>query len=400
MHLMNLQQINQQARSLFEAKNFQAALDLLESVPLPPELMPNLAKCYYYTRQAKKALETVLPLEKSQELWIDTALYHNALGDHATAYSIYKSLDQSDPKVQFNMGWHMLAEGKFKQAFDYLQHGAQCNAWGHEYMHVANRTLDPKKRWQGQYCDQLVMILEGGLGDEIIFVRWAQYLQTRCNHLKIVCSHSLARLLVNSGYDCVPMESLPHINYTCYVPAMSLPAIVNDICSPQDHVKFPYIRSFHERWITQQLDQIAQGRLKIGVRFSGNPEFEHDQFRSPPRQALLDLARYGQLFSLQLDEDDATIPNCKHLIRDWQDTYSVFRGLDLLVTSCTSTAHLAGAMGINAIVLVPLVPYFVWASDHMSWYLSNIRVIRQTEYNSWDGAVAQLNATMEQLCAR
>ena len=64
--------------------------------------------------------------------------------------------------------------------------------------------------------------------------------------------------------------------------------------------------------------------------------------------------------------------------------------LDLLVTSCTSTAHLAGAMGTNVIVLVPLVPYFVWASDTMPWYPKNVIVIRQTKYNDWSEAIERL----------
>lgn len=398
--MMNLENVNNQARILFEKKQFQEALELLESVQLPPELIPNLAKCYYYTKRADKALELVLPLQKSQELWIDTALYYNALGDFKQAHEIYKSLDQTDPKVKFNMGWHLLAEGKFKQGFDHLQYGAQCNAWGHEYIHLKTGALDGRKRWQGQYTDHLVMILEGGLGDEMIFLRWADYLKSRSNKLSIVCSPSLARLLINSGYDCAPFQALGTMQYTHYVPAMSLPAIVNDIHNPQDFVKFPYIKSFAERYIGQQIDAIAGSRKKIGVRFYGNPEFEHDQFRAPPRDALLSLERYGQLFSLQIDEDDFTIPNCKHLIRDWQDTYSVFASLDLLVTSCTSTAHLAGAMGIQCIVLVPLVPYFVWASDEMRWYPDNIKVIRQHKYNSWDGAVEELYKQVESICAR
>lgn len=96
------------------------------------------------------------------------------------------------------------------------------------------------------------------------------------------------------------------------------------------------------------------------------------------------------MFSLQLEEDDTSIPNCKNVINDWQDTYSVFNALDLLVTSCTSTAHLAGAMGIPTIVLVPLVPYFIWADRGTSWYNQNLKVIRQTKYNDWSDAVERL----------
>jgi hypothetical protein len=177
---------------------------------------------------------------------------------------------------------------------------------------------------------------------------------------------------------------------------MTLPAIVG-LESPQQHVELPYIKSFAEPYIIKQMNRVARGRKKIGVRFYGNKEFEHDQFRSPPRQDLENLSQLGQLFSLQINEEEDIIPNCKHLIKDWQDTYSVFSGLDLLVTSCTSTAHLAGAMGIPCIVLVPLVPYFVWASDSMPWYGDNVHVIRQTKYNDWSDAMVKMKEKVIEL---
>jgi tetratricopeptide (TPR) repeat protein len=397
--MMDIQKINDSAKALFDKKDFRGALELLSSVDLPTELIPNLAKCYYYTRRADKALELILPLRKEQGLLIDTALYYNALGMTDRAYEIYTSLDQSDPKVKFNLGWHLLSRNQFRSGFEHLQYGAQCSAWGHEYIHLKTGKLSVTKRWNGSKCRHLVLILEGGLGDEMIFVRWANYLASKCDKLSVVCSDGLQRLLINSGYDCIPFQALEHFDYDYYVPAMSLPAIAG-LDHPQQHVQFPYIKSFAERYVGVQMDRVAGGRKKIGVRFYGNPEFEHDQFRTPPREALESLSRYGQLFSLQLDESDSsTLPNCKYLIRDWQDTYSVFSSLDLLVTSCTSTAHLAGAMGTRVIVLVPLVPYFVWASDDLKWYPDNLTIIRQTKYNCWNEPVEKLHHELSRLCS-
>jgi tetratricopeptide (TPR) repeat protein len=382
--------INDLAKICFDNKDFKTALKILSSHPLPKELLPNLAKCYYYTNQADKALELVLPLEKDENLWIDTAIYYNAIGEEQKAFEIYKSLDQTNDKVRFNIAWHYLNQNEFRKGFQHIQHGSKVRAWGTEYIYLEQGKLKKEKRWKGKFVNHLLFILEGGLGDEIIFLRWANYLKTKCNKLTILCDMSLLRLLTNSGYDCQPFHTMDEIEYDAYTPAMSLPATI-EINNPQEFVEFPYIISFSERYITKQLDLIAKGRKKIGVKFYGNQEFEHDQFRTPPREELEKLYKYGQLFSLQIDEDESNIPNCKHLIKDWQDTYSVFSGLDVLVTSCTSTAHLAGAMGIKVIVLVPLVSYFVWASDSMPWYKDNVVVIRQTKYNDWSEAIERLN---------
>ena len=389
-------ELNIQAKNLFDQKQFSNALDLLNRPDLPTDLIPNLAKCYYYTSQADKALELILPLKKNIELWIDTSLYYNAIGQHEKAFEIYKGLDQDHPKVQFNIGWHYLRNNEFKKGFSLIQHGDKSRAWGHEYLYIEEGTLNRRNRWDGDFTEHLLLILEGGIGDEIIFLRWANWCKTKCNHLTVLCNPGLLRLLTNAGYNCEPSSNIKYINYTAYCPAMTLPAIAG-FNSSTENVTLPYIKSFAEIYLTRQLDKIANGRKKIGVRFYGNKEFEHDQFRSPPRKDLEELSTFGQLFSLQIDEEDSKIPNCKHLIRDWQDTYSIFSTLDLLVTSCTSTAHLAGAMGIKCIVLVPLVPYFVWASNTTPWYGDNVHVIRQTKYNDWTEAMDEMRKKVAEL---
>ena len=174
---------------------------------------------------------------------------------------------------------------------------------------------------------------------------------------------------------------------------MSIPAIC-EFHSPQEQITFPYIHSFKERYIERQLSNIAQGRKKIGIKWFGNPEFEHDQFRSIPKEELLFLQELGQVFSLQFEDQDSSIPNCREVIRDWQDTYSVLSSLDLLITSCTSVAHLAGIIGTPTVVLVPLVPYIVWASKDQPWYSSNFKVLRQTRYNDWSGTFQTLRSML------
>lgn len=386
--------INNLAEEYFNSKDFKSAIKLLENNKIPKKLISNLAKCYYFNNQAEKALESILPLEKDQEMWIDTALYYNALGDHKKAFEIYLKLDQNNDKVKFNIAWHYLRNNEFKKGFNLIQSGSKVRAWGNEYIYVEQNMLDIKKRWKGNYVENLLLILEGGLGDQFIFVRWAELLKSKCKTLTIACDKSLLRLLSNSDYNCIPLDIFPSLNYDAYVPAMSIPSIL-ELNDPTEGVIFPYINSFAEKYITKQINLLANGRKKIGLKFFGNKQFEHEQFRSPPRNELEKLSKYGQCFSLQLEEKEGNFPNCNVLIKDWQDTYSVFKCLDLLVTSCTSTAHLAGAMGIRCVVLVPLVPYFVWASDSQKWYPNNVTIIRQTKYNDWSDAIKKLNTYME-----
>lgn len=388
----SIQYLNQKAYEYYENHEYEKAIKCLESIDdrfFPEELKPNLAKCYYYIQKVDKSLELIESVHsKEHDTMMDIALYKNAQGNFDEALKIYETLDDTDPRIKFNKGWHYLRKGDFKKGFEYISYGKDCRAWGNEYSLIEKGILDSSKRWDGKYVDNLILCLEGGIGDEIIFLRWADYLKTKCKNLVILCHKSLLRLLVNAGYNAHPDHIIKNIHYDAYVPAMSLPNFI-EVDSPKDKVNFPYIQSISEPYITNQMNMLANGRKKIGVRWKGNPEFEHDQFRTIPKEYFYELKKYGQVFSIQIDEEDINFPNCSHLINDWQDTYSVFTGLDLLITSCTSTAHLAGAMNLPTIVLPPLVPYFIWSCEDLEWY-NSVKIIKQNKYNDWSETIDQL----------
>jgi hypothetical protein len=127
--------------------------------------------------------------------------------------------------------------------------------------------------------------------------------------------------------------------------------------------------------------------------------FEHEQFRSIPIEKMLGLEKFGQLFSIQLEDSDipknANVWDLAPSIKTWNDTYDIFAESGLVITSCTSVAHLAGAMGARVIVLPPLLGYLTWETKDMRWYPDNVVVLQQMEYNSWDKTIDKLYKIME-----
>jgi ADP-heptose:LPS heptosyltransferase len=65
--------------------------------------------------------------------------------------------------------------------------------------------------------------------------------------------------------------------------------------------------------------------------------------------------------------------------------------MDLVITCCTSIAHLAGALGVPAWVVLCKNPYWVWMTDRPDspWYPS-LRLYRQSQTDDWKSVMQQV----------
>jgi hypothetical protein len=130
--------------------------------------------------------------------------------------------------------------------------------------------------------------------------------------------------------------------------------------------------------------------LKVGIRWAGNPKFEHEQHRKFDPQPLFDLNNIKgvTLYSLQRDEDlvdGLPFADLRDQMKTFEDTASIIQGLDLVITSCTSIAHLSAALGKETWIITPIMPYYAWAEikETSVWY-DSVRLFRQDQYGEWD----------------
>ena len=113
---------------------------------------------------------------------------------------------------------------------------------------------------------------------------------------------------------------------------------------------------------------------------------------------MLDLVDdRAEFISLDLEE----VPGLKNIeMGDWLETAKLLCTLDLVITSCTGIAHLAAAMGIRTWVVVPILPYYIWAlPDNTSPWYNSVKLYRQEEYGNWDAPFANIKKDLEEkLC--
>ena len=78
-------------------------------------------------------------------------------------------------------------------------------------------------------------------------------------------------------------------------------------------------------------------------------------------------------------------------ILNFEDTAGAIANCDLIVTSDSCIAHLAGSMGIKTLVLLSYVPEWRWGLDGSStfWY-SKMKLIRQKKPGNWHDVIAEV----------
>ena len=83
------------------------------------------------------------------------------------------------------------------------------------------------------------------------------------------------------------------------------------------------------------------------------------------------------------------------------DTAAIMCGLDLVITSDTVTAHLAGALGVPVWVPLSYDPDWRWLHDRADcpWYPS-MRLFRQQQPGDWTAVFAEMAGELKKLVAK
>ncbi len=339
---------------------------------------------------------------KDEQFLLDLQLILSARGKIEESKKLIDFLSErlpDDNRIAFNRGWHVLNEGDLQGGLALLDRGRFENVFG-------SPALPGKLVWDFNDTEAkgktILLRGEGGLGDEIANVRFAEAIAKRGNTVLVSCQPSLQSLFsrVPGVSKAVAHADLKPEMYDAWVPAMSAARFTKhtyETLPGQAFIK-PQ-QAMIEKW--QKIIPKHKGVLRVGIRWSGNPQFEHEQFRRFPVEPLLALAKIPgiKLYSLQRDHDLRTLPpeiqDLSREIATWEDTAGAIANLDLVISSCTSIAHLAGAMGKETWVLVPIMPYYIWAmpGDKSPWYES-VTIFRQEVENDWHAPLAAVAAAL------
>lgn len=300
-----------------------------------------------------------------------------------------------DPRVIFNLGWHDFRHGDLKSGFEKMVYGRHLNVFG------SKPPLTNKPIWRGESLDNKIILFngEGGYGDQIINIRFAKYFHDKGAKVVVSCSKELFSLFRGIAWihQLVEMNSAFGVDCDYWVPSMHA-AFILDL-NYDDLWNGSYITNIKRR-------NLQTDKVKIGLRWAGNPKFEHEQHRKFDPNYLLSLSNIPntQFYSLQKDDSLVSLPD--HIIdlqndlTNWVDTAEIISDLDLVISSCTSVAHLSASIGKTTWIALPILPYYVWAEpgNKSKWYGDNVTLYRQEEYGTWDQPFKKMQQDLYLFC--
>ena len=351
-------------------------------------------------------------LEEAEECFLNALKYGSAYEPHQNLGDLYIRLMRlEDAKKQYekaiecnprdhgaheNLGRVQIALGDWKTGYRemYWRHKGPLTCITRQYY----------KAWDGQNLfDRTIFVYpEGGLGDEILDLRYALALRDKYPQAKVILGARPAtyRIIKNSlqgrNITVIPQYDEPPTKVDVCVGISDLPQFLH--INPTN---IPYKKGYLVPQFGPPFD-LPKG-LKVGLCWlSGKRPLQKwtdriQKAKSIPLSALSPLFEHKQavtFISLQLDRSDPTVMRRLNLVNpmdqveDLGDTARLMQQLDLIISVDTSVPHLAGACGFPVWNLVRFdeittYPGALKFYDSMTFY-------RQTSPLSWDETLQKL----------
>lgn len=284
------------------------------------------------------------------------------------------------PRVRYNSGWFSLYSGNLQEGHQSLDVGRTINVFGNQ----AIGSIRPK--WSGQSNSTVLLNLEGGYGDQIHGYRFAEYIAARNNKVIVCCTPELASIFAEK-FPVVEHNNALGAYHDYWIPSMSA---IRPLGYTYEMISGkPYI------------DRVASPiKGRIGIKWSGNPTFAHEQHRLFPENLMFDAVRGFDCVSLQKEEGADLRPYWMPLAKmdTWEDTRKSIGECELIISSCTGLAHLSAAMGVETWIVIPILPYYLWAlPGNRTPYYDSVTLFRQEKFERWEEPFNKIKEQLKNL---
>ncbi|MEG4208026.1 tetratricopeptide repeat protein [Microcoleus sp. Pol7_A1] len=359
----------------------------------------------YLKQENGQIAEAIVHYQKSLKInpnQAETNLYLGSVledqGQVAEAIDLYNKAIQlcpNSPNWRLRLALALLLTGNYERGFTEYESRWQTQELEQRYFE--------QPLWDGSDLQGKTILLhpEQGFGDTIQFIRYAPLVKQKGGKVVVACHVLLKRLFEGiAGVDRVVVRPSDMVDFQVQAPLLSLPRILGTTLDNLP-ANIPYLAPPQDFKFSLE----PNNQLKVGIVWAGGPLHRNNHQRSCK---LSDFVKFldvpgASFYSLQKDlsAGDITLLNqqpiedlSEHCV-DFADTAAIISQLDLVICVDTAVAHLAGALGKPAWVLLSFVPDWRWMLEREDspWYPS-ARLFRQQKAGDWDGVCDRIKAAL------
>jgi FkbM family methyltransferase len=410
--------LNNRARALHALNRFEEALagynHALAIRPDYPEALNHRGVAFHDLKRLEEALASYDHALASKPDYIE-ALNNRGLAlqelkrleDALASYDRALAIKPDYADALHNRGIARLLAGRLEEGFrDY--------EWRWKTSGFLSKAPLKAKEWQGEDIDgrSILIFAEQGRGDVIQFARYLPLLVQRGADVSFLGPPEIIRLLgsLDPQVKLIGSLNVGHtFDFQCALISLPLRFGTELLSIPND---VPYLKAEGDL-VTRWKARLGHHGFKVGIAWQGSPEPKVDNGRSIPLAAFARLSRLSgiRLISLQkkdgLDQLARLPPGAAiEILGDgfddgpdaFIDTAAVMENLDLIITSDTSIAHLAGALARPTWVALKYLPDWRWLLDREDspWY-PTMRLFRQETAGDWQSIFSTIEQELRSL---
>lgn len=278
----------------------------------------------------------------------------------------------------------LLRKGLFKEAWPWWENGRINRSWS-PLRHVPI--------YCGEQDATVFLHSEGGYGDLFLFARMFGRLPSSGEYRHVLATWSGALSFAERHYPFLDVidRNIPvdfSTDFTSVTHSTSIMSImaVTGLSSWSEIPAYSLPRDLTARKNTNM--------PHIGLCWKAEEAGDQRNNRTPPPRLFDCFSDLGDWASLvPLSDTDPASPRCVigSDLSDWTDTFKLMSRLDLVVTVDTAVAHLAAALNIPTIIIVPLCSDWKWGLQKdmgmASPWSDNGVVVRNDHPTDWTHAI-------------
>lgn len=283
----------------------------------------------------------------------------------------------TSPALLFQKSLALLNQGKWDDGFRLWQY--RLSRRKHIVDIAKYCTL---KEWDKLPCEHMLLIMEHGLGDQIMFARYLPLVRPFTKKLSILTSYApIKRFFQECGiadHVICNEDKITLSDYDCWIGLESLPTLFG---AP--------VRTF-----PLQPVEPRSAIKRVGICWMSSPRPEPHR-----RMTWKEFAPIVQIPGLEfvnlqygVECPDRKVANTA--IGDIQSTSEIINGLDAVVSVDTCVAHLAATKGVPTLVLRSLPHEWRWGKGESEWY-PDVKVYLQSVRGDWTAPVQQVVAALQ-----